>query len=480
MSNIKDDDYEKQFTYFVKSKEKKEEKTKDVIIIGSGIAGLTAAIFLAREGLNMMVLEQSSTIGGRARTSVLDGFYLNQGPHALYLSGAGTKILKEIGIKYTGNPPPSSSYLVKDDVLYPQLQGFSSILSTKLLKDLRSKIEAIRFFMSLRKMDFSKYQNITLEQWLIENIHSKDLSDLIKTLCRVATYSKDSAVQSAGTALEQLQLAASVGVLYMDKGWQTIINGLMKEAQKAKIDIVTSKRVIEIQQITEKETSRQTESHVHNSRWKVLLSDGNSIISSKVIIAASPNVVSDLLKNIKSQYVSNIFNKAMLPVRAACLDVALKKLPHPDKPVAFAIDKPLYLSVHSLSADLVLEKGRGELIHVMKYQSSFENSNPERDRLEMEHFLDTVQPGWREFVIKQRYLPNLIVYNLLVTAAQGGVKGRPSPKINDIQGLYLVGDWIGQEGLLADASFASAKQAAMEIIKEEIKIPKQLASVIEN
>jgi hypothetical protein len=98
----------------------------------------------------------------------------------------------------------------------------------------------------------------------------------------------------------------------------------------------------------------------------------------------------------------------------------------------------------------------------------------------MEDFLDTVQPGWREFVIKQRYLPNLIVYNLLVTAAQGGVKGRPSPKINDIQGLYLVGDWIGQEGLLADASFASAKQAAMEIIKEEIKIPKQLASVIEN
>src|SRR3954452_13405793 len=112
MSNIKDEDYEKQFPYFIKSGEKNEEKTKDVIIIGSGIAGLTAAIYLAQEGLNVMVLEQSRAIGGRARTSVLDGFYLNQGPHALYLSGSGAKILKEIGIKYTGNPPPSPTYLI--------------------------------------------------------------------------------------------------------------------------------------------------------------------------------------------------------------------------------------------------------------------------------------------------------------------------------------------------------------------------------
>ena len=154
MSNIKGKNYEKQISPLAKSKETTTEKAKDLIIIGSGIAGLTAAIFLAREGLNVMVLEQSSAIWGRARTSVLDGFYLNQGPHALYLSGAGTKILKEIGIKYAGNPPPSSSYLVKDDVLYPQLQGFSSILTTKLLKDLRSKIEAIRFFMSLKKWIF--------------------------------------------------------------------------------------------------------------------------------------------------------------------------------------------------------------------------------------------------------------------------------------------------------------------------------------
>jgi hypothetical protein len=67
----------------------------------------------------------------------------------------------------------------------------------------------------------------------------------------------------------------------------------------------------------------------------------------------------------------------------------------------------------------------------------------------------------------------------LVTAAQGGIKGRPSSKVNGAQGFYIVGDWIGQEGLLADASFASAKQAAIEIINEGLKKPQQLAGVIE-
>ena len=33
--------------------------------------------------------------------------------------------------------------------------------------------------------------------------------------------------------------------------------------------------------------------------------------------------------------------------------------------------------------------------------------------------------------------------------------------------MYIVGDWIGQEGLLADASFASAKHAAMGILNEK-------------
>jgi pyruvate/2-oxoglutarate dehydrogenase complex dihydrolipoamide dehydrogenase (E3) component len=61
----------------------------------------------------------------------------------------------------------------------------------------------------------------------------------------------------------------------------------------------------------------------------------------------------------------------------------------------------------------------------------------------------------------------MVVYNALVTAAKGGLKGRPNIKLQNLENVYIVGDWIGQEGLLADASFASAKHAAMEILNEK-------------
>jgi phytoene dehydrogenase-like protein len=57
----------------------------DVVIIGGGLAGLTTATLLARAGKAVTLFEPSSReIGGRARTTEIDSFYFNQGPHALY------------------------------------------------------------------------------------------------------------------------------------------------------------------------------------------------------------------------------------------------------------------------------------------------------------------------------------------------------------------------------------------------------------
>ena len=58
----------------------------------------------------------------------------------------------------------------------------------------------------------------------------------------------------------------------------------------------------------------------------------------------------------------------------------------------------------------------------------------------------------------------MVVSNAIVTAATGGLAGRPDVKIAD--NLYIVGDWVGKEGLLSSASFASAMRAAKLILNE--------------
>jgi hypothetical protein len=92
-------------------------------------------------------------------------------------------------------------YLVKGGEKYRQAASLSSILTTKLLKGISSRIESLRFFTSLKKINFAETQHISLQHWLHEKIHHHDVLDLIQTLSRVVTCANDPDIQSAGTTL---------------------------------------------------------------------------------------------------------------------------------------------------------------------------------------------------------------------------------------------------------------------------------------
>src|SRR5262249_3068288 len=133
-------------------------------------------------------------------------------------------------------------------------------------------------------------------------------------------------------------------------------------------------------------------------------------------------------------------------------------LPRIKRTFALGIDVPLYFSVHSRWARLA--RAGGTIVHAAKYLPCDRETDAEMDRLEIERYLDLVQPGWRQKIAHQRFLPSMTVTYALPRAAEGGLEGRPSVDAPAVSNVYLAGDWVGQEGMLADAAFGSARYAA--------------------
>jgi len=73
---------------------------KKVVIVGAGMAGLTAAAYLIRQNCDVLLIEKSNRSGGLVHTFVQDGFSFDTGPRAFVNSGMVKPILKDLGIDW--------------------------------------------------------------------------------------------------------------------------------------------------------------------------------------------------------------------------------------------------------------------------------------------------------------------------------------------------------------------------------------------
>jgi len=405
-----------------------------VDIVGGGLAGLLAAIELARQNVEVAVWEAAGEFGGRARTRNVDGFLLNRGPHALYCQGALKRELDRLGIRYSGGRSLTGPRkAMAGGKLHDLPTAFGSIMKTSLL-GIREKFDYALVVKSV--MDGAVGVG-SFADWLDAGRLTSMVRATVEAVARLSSYVNAPDTVSASALLDQIRLASG-GTMYLDGGWITLVNGLVETARDMGVALQERAAVKEV--------------GYADGRLEIAFGDGERRSTDAVILAVGPREAAMLVPEILALQDEA---REACAARANTLDLGLSRMPQGASDFALGIDTPYYLSVHSGSAKLAPQGGA--LVHIARYLKIDEEPSANAVE-ELEAVADLVMPGWRELEVTRQKLRGMVVSNALPRFD----RPRADVKVPGAAGLFVAGDWVGSEGMIADAAAASAIKAAQE------------------
>jgi phytoene dehydrogenase-like protein len=400
----------------------------DVIVVGGGLAGLAAGATAVSAGARTLVLDAHPP-GGRARTVEREGFVLNMGAHALYRGGAGMAVLRGLGVEPQGAAPPLDRYrALIDGHLHVLPAGPASMLRTTAVGG-RGKAQLARLLARLPHLKTDRLAGMSVSDWLVDQGLRPDAERLARALVRLTTYAFDLRDMDAGAAIGQLQLAARHGVLYLDGGWTQLVQGLSRL-----VEVRAGVGVSKVEPVGQK-----VEVGVDGS-------EAETLVARAVIVAAGGPAATRALFPVDPGW-----SELGPPITAACLDVGVAHPPDPG--YVLGIDEPLYATTQSPPAR---QAPTGQaVVSVLRYGAR----SAALDRPQMEAHL--LEAGVREGDIRtSRFLASMVVAATAPRPSTGGLRGRPAVSDTGLANVYLAGDWVGPDGMLADASLASGRAAA--------------------
>lgn len=385
----------------------------EVHVIGGGLGGLAAAAMVARQGHRVVVHEQRGRLGGHATTDDRNGFRFNQGPHALYVGGEASAVLRDLGVTPSGARPPTRGVrMLRSGELHTAPGGFGSLLRTRLLGS-RDKVDLVRLLASLPRARAAQFAELTVSEWVDQHTDRSRVRALLHAIVRLVTYTNTPHVLSAEVAIRQLQLGLGEGVLYLDGGWQGLVDALADIVVGAGGRICPDDAVRDVPH-----------------RGAVIIAVGSP--ERAAAVAGHPYPVG-------------------VATEVSVLDLALDRTP--SHPFVIGVDEPIYLSDHGIAAGMCPD-GRASvsLVHYLA-----PGDRPDGGRLRA--FAQRSGIG-ADQVLDERYLHRMTTVSSIATASSGGLAGRASVRVPDRPGVFVVGDWVGDRGHLADAVLASARTAA--------------------
>lgn len=193
----------------------------DVVVLGGGISGLTAAFTQKKKGLNAVLLEASSRLGGVIHTVSQDGYRMEQGPNSILGNEEIKQLIKEVGLeeKVRKNEAVASTrYLLFRDRLQKLKPGFSLLTSGFL------NLGMIWAFLTEIFRGKSQEEDETIASFVRRRLNGDILNRMINPLV-TGIYAGDP---------ERLSLRSTFKKLYaMENEYGSLVKATFKRKQKA-------------------------------------------------------------------------------------------------------------------------------------------------------------------------------------------------------------------------------------------------------
>jgi phytoene dehydrogenase-like protein len=158
----------------------------DVIIIGAGAAGLSAAALLATEGQKVLVLERNRYLGGRGMATNDEGYELNLGAHLMEDSGSGlTRIFEHVG-KHLGHGPSNTDMPVWDH----ETESWGSIRD-RYSGDKDELKKVIQALLDTPYEDLEQWDDRPMRTWIQQHTDHPGVVDLFEFITVMECMTED-------------------------------------------------------------------------------------------------------------------------------------------------------------------------------------------------------------------------------------------------------------------------------------------------
>ncbi|GAA0354528.1 phytoene desaturase family protein [Bacillus horti] len=432
-----------------------EEETRiqgDVIIVGGGLAGLSAAATLAKKGKKVVVLERA-TLGGRAVTINMKGFAFNFGAHAIY--GRDSSYLRrlekelDIQIDWRDFNPDKAKYGIGEGLTDVPV-NVKGLFKTKLLKasdKVKFTYEILKTMTKVEKGD----PHISISKWMEDKEVNEEVREMMLTLASSNFFTRQSEQIPSDVFFKYYSrlFTTQKPVAYIGGGWQALIQELERVIlendgmilQKTKAESVLT----EDARITGVQTSKGV------------------VMGEEFVFCIPPT---DLVKVFEETKITDSLKQyaSYSPSYVYVYDIGLKN--RVDVPYSYIYDKQSKIFITDISYyDETCTPPGGQLLQAIAYLNEEDLKNKDvldEYHAKIEALYDQHFSGWREELVIPRVSKRAIAQQLKWVMTQQALP----VFLPDYRNLFFAGDWCEGQGQLSELSFSSAYQASQHILQK--------------